>query len=104
MSNKEIKTISDYVEVFYEYKELSKKDAETFIKGLFAMIKGDLDRGNDVRINNFGTFKLTTRSARSERQGRNPSTGESITIPAQPEKQVISFKQSKTTIPDKNRR
>jgi DNA-binding protein HU-beta len=97
MSNKELKTISDYANMLSERHEVSGKVIEVFIKDLFTMIKKDIENENNVRINNFGTFKLTTRSARPERQGRNPSTGEAITIPAQPEKQVISFKQSKVS-------
>ena len=38
-----------------------------------------LTQGNEVRISGFGSFGI---SERSERQGRNPQTGEAITIAA----------------------
>lgn len=93
-----MKVISNYVNVLTTIDEtLQKKLAEQLIKSLFAVIREDIESGNDVRINNFGTFKLATRSARPERKGRNPRTGEEVIIPAQPEKQVITFKPSKVS-------
>ncbi len=97
---KEVKTITDYAELLSQSEEtceLSAKQAKAIIDVLFRAIKNDINAGNDVRINNFGVFKLKTKGARAERQGRNPQTGEAITIAAQPEKQVIGFKPSKTT-------
>lgn len=93
-----MKVIKDYVNALtVDNENRSNKQIERQIKCLFAAIREDIEAGNDVRINNFGTFKLVTRSARSERQGRNPSTGEPLTIAAQPEKQVITFKPSKSS-------
>ena len=56
-------------------------------KGLIATA---LDAGEKVTIPGFGTF--STRS-RGERQGRNPATGATITIPA---KKYVHFKPGKT--------
>jgi nucleoid DNA-binding protein len=97
---KEVKTITDYATQLSQSEEtceLSAKQAKTIIDVFFRMIKEDINEAHDVRINNFGTFKLRTKPARAERQGRNPSNGETITIAAQPEKQVIGFKPSKIT-------
>lgn len=93
MSEKRLKTISDYASDLYENTEFfnSKKDAEKALKILFANIRADVEFCADVRINNFGTFKLKTRPAR---KGRNPKTGETIDIE---EKQVITFKPSKVS-------
>ncbi len=38
-----------------------------------------MKKGEDVRIPDFGTFKVAKRKAR---EGRNPATGETIQIPA----------------------
>ena len=100
MPSKELKTISDYAKQLNHSEELDVltiSEAKKIIDVLFRCIKEDINNGIDARINNFGKFKLIIRSARPERQGRNPSTGESITIAAQPEKQVITFKQSKVS-------
>ena len=42
-------------------------------------IAKSMKSGTDVRIPDFGTFKTTKRKAR---EGRNPSTGKAIQIPA----------------------
>jgi DNA-binding protein HU-beta len=65
--------------------DISKAQATEIIDIIFSTKSGEgiiaveLDAGNKVNITGFGTF--STRS-RSERQGRNPATGETITIPA----------------------
>lgn len=56
-------------------------------KGIIAIA---LDAGEKVTIPGFGTFAC---KKRGERQGRNPATGESITIPA---KYYVHFKPGKT--------
>ena len=48
-------------------------------KSLFDSIKTELEAGNSVTIQGFGTFSVTDRA---ERKGKNPSTGEDIVIPA----------------------
>lgn len=88
-----IKNINNYAEDFYRFTKVfkSKKDAKDAIIALFELIDNDVKSGNNVRINNFGTFKLKTRQAR---KGRNPATGETIDIE---EKQVIIFKPTKAS-------
>jgi DNA-binding protein HU-beta len=95
MSNKQIKVIDVYVKQLSFSNGLTTKEAKGLIVSLFDAINVDIKSGRKVRINNFGTFKLSTRSARTERKGRNPRTGEEVIIPAQPEKQVVSFKPTK---------
>jgi len=56
------------------------------IEGTLDAIKQGIETDGEVRLAGFGIFKL---QVRKERIGRNPSTGESITIP---EKQVVKFK------------
>ena len=58
---------------------LTKKAATELVDVLFGTITESLAEGEDVRIQNFGTFKV---SDRSERKGRNPQTGEELLIPA----------------------
>ena len=54
------------------------------------MIASALDAGEKVTIPGFGTFAT---KSRGERQGRNPATGETITIKA---KKYVHFKPGKT--------
>lgn len=65
--------------------DLSQSKASDIINHLFATDPGEgiiaieLDAGRKVQITGFGTFETRRRK---ERQGRNPATGETITIPA----------------------
>ena len=69
---------------------LSKADAEGAVNAVLSAISDALARGESVTIAGFGTFSTKRRPAR---QGRNPRTGESITISASI---VPSFKAGKT--------
>lgn len=69
----------DLVNKVAEMANLKKKDAETAVNSVFAAIEEALAAGDKVQIIGFGTFETRERSARS---GRNPQTGESISIPA----------------------
>ena len=58
---------------------VTKRLASDAVDAVFDHIADRLAAGERVQIPGFGTFVV---SARKERQGRNPATGESITIPA----------------------
>ena len=62
-----------------EKAELSKKDAEKALTAFTNIVADALVDGDKVQLVGFGTFEVTKRA---ERQGRNPSTGNIITIPA----------------------
>lgn len=65
--------------------DISKAKATEIVEHIFSTKDGDgiiaveLDAGRKVNITGFGNFTL---KHRSERQGRNPATGATITIPA----------------------
>ena len=59
--------------------ELSQKDAAKALDVLTETITEALKAGENVAILGFGTFEIRERAAR---QGRNPATGETITIAA----------------------
>lgn len=59
--------------------ETSEADAKKAIAAVFDQIAGAAAKGEDVAIPGFGKFAVKDRP---ERQGRNPSTGESMTIAA----------------------
>lgn len=65
--------------------DISKAKAAEIIDHIFSTKSGEgiiaveLDAGRKVNISGFGSFSVKSRSAR---QGRNPATGETITIPA----------------------
>lgn len=70
---------TELVAAISEKAELSKKDAENALSAFTNVVTNALVVGDKVQIVGFGTFEV---AERAERQGRNPSTGESITIAA----------------------
>ena len=66
--------------------ELSKKDAEAAVKAVIDSVTEALADGDKVALVGFGTFEVKTRAART---GKNPRTGDAISIPAS---KVPSFK------------
>lgn len=59
--------------------EISKKDAEKALTAFTNVVADALVNGDKVQLVGFGTFEVTERA---EHQGRNPATGEVITIAA----------------------
>ena len=69
---------------------LSKSDADAAVSAVFSAIADALASGETVTIAGFGAFSTRSRPART---GRNPRTGETITIAAST---APSFKAGKT--------
>ena len=59
--------------------DISGADAARAVDSVFSAIAETLQSGSDVRLAGFGSFSVVERKATS---GRNPRTGESISIPA----------------------
>ena len=57
---------------------LTKADTAKAVDSVFDEITDSLKSGDEVRLVGFGTFSVATRAAS---EGRNPRTGETITIP-----------------------
>ena len=72
-------TKTDLVNVVVAESGLKKKDAEAAVSAVFAAITNALKDGDKVQLIGFGTFEVKDVAAR---EGRNPKTGETITIPA----------------------
>ncbi len=58
---------------------ISKKDAEKAIKAFTDAVAEELVNGGKVQLVGFGTFEVAERAAR---EGRNPKSGETMTIAA----------------------
>jgi integration host factor subunit beta len=69
-----------------ENMDLKQVDVKEVVQRTFDMITESLEKGDKVELRNFGIFKVKIRKGRL---GRNPRTGESVTIP---DKKVVSFK------------
>jgi integration host factor subunit beta len=68
---------------------LFQRDVENIVNAVFDEISEALAHGNRVELRGFGAFTVKNRSART---GRNPRTGESVTVE---EKWVPFFKAGK---------
>ena len=62
-----------------EKADLSKKDADAAVAAVLDAVTAALADGDKVQLIGFGTFEVRERA---ERQGRNPKTGEAMTIAA----------------------
>ena len=82
-------TKADIIEAVYEkVGGFSKKEAAEIVETVFNTIKETLERGEKIKISGFGNFVVREKKARI---GRNPQTGEEITISA---RRVLTFKPS----------
>ena len=79
-------TKNSLVNLLHDEVGLNKREAKEFIETFFEVIKLELENGNDVKISGFGNFNLRDKAARP---GRNPKTGEDVTIS---ERRVVTFK------------
>ncbi len=70
---------AELVDKVIETTDLNKASASRAVDAVFDSISNALKGGDQVTIVGFGTFSV---SNRAERTGRNPRTGDTITIPA----------------------
>ncbi len=70
---------TEIIELLAERHELSKAEAGRVLATLIDAIVGTVKKGGTVSLPGFGSFKQSSRAART---GRNPSTGEAVKIAA----------------------
>ena len=70
---------TELIAAVVEKTQLTKKDAEKVVNAVFGAVTEAVAKGEKVQIVGFGTFELRERA---ERVGRNPRTGEEMTIAA----------------------
>ena len=81
-------TKADIVERIHQKIGYSKKESAEMVETVFSLIKGTLETGEKIKIAGFGNFVV---KQKADRRGRNPQTGESITINA---RRILTFKPS----------
>lgn len=72
-------TKADFVDKVAAESGLSKKDAGSAVDAFLGCVEGALRSGDEVTFTGFGKFHVAHRGAR---EGRNPRTGETMTIAA----------------------
>lgn len=70
---------TELVAAVAEQADISKKDAEKALKAFVDVVTEEMKKGEKVQLVGFGTFEVSERAAR---EGRNPQTGETMTIAA----------------------
>jgi integration host factor subunit beta len=76
-------------EVNKRFPHLSRRDSEVIINAIFDAMVDSLAQGDRIEIRGFGSFVVKQRRAR---QGRNPKSGELVSVAA---KRVPFFKVGK---------
>lgn len=74
--------------VYTKVGGFSKKEAADIVELVFETVKETLGRGEKIKISGFGNFVLRDKR---QRRGRNPQTGQPLTIT---ERRVLTFKAS----------
>ena len=72
-------TKTELIGAIAENTGVSKRDTRAVVDELFQVVENEVAAGNNVGIIGFGTFGIRNRA---ERSGRNPQTGDAITIAA----------------------
>jgi integration host factor subunit alpha len=81
-------TKAEIVDRVAEKSGFSKKEAVELVELLFETMKDTLAGGENLKISGFGKFEV---KQKADRRGRNPQTGEEITIES---RKILTFKAS----------
>ena len=82
-------TKSELTEALANRRNLTIKEAKTIVDTILTEIGGTLATGGRIELRGFGSFSVKVRPAR---EGRNPRTGQAVTVA---EKRVPFFKAGK---------
>ncbi|HIJ97056.1 MAG TPA: integration host factor subunit alpha [Desulfuromonadales bacterium] len=78
----------DLFEKVQEGTGLTKKESAEMVEAVFSIMKSTLESGDNLKISGFGSFVV---KQKADRRGRNPQTGEALTIEA---RRIVTFKTS----------
>lgn len=81
-------TKTDLIDAMYRALNVSRAGASLIVEDTFELIRGELAKGNTVKIPGFGNFVVRKKNSRI---GRNPKTNKTVEISA---RKVVSFKTS----------
>lgn len=87
-NNSDCLTKADLVDALYDNLPFDKQKATQIVEDWIEIIKEGLARDHKVMISGFGVFEVKSKHARP---GRNPQTGDKITLNA---RKVVKFKAS----------
>ena len=79
-------TKADIIEHLHNDLGLNKSECKILVEDFFQEIKTSLINNEEVKLSGFGNFEILNKKARP---GRNPKTGEDVTISA---RRVVTFR------------
>jgi len=91
-------TKAELIDAVYEDCSVEKGRATEIVEDLIELIKKGLETDRKVMISGFGVFEVKSKTAR---QGRNPQTGDRITLTS---RNVVRFKPSQILLDAVNNR
>jgi integration host factor subunit alpha len=83
-------TRADLADAVHQALGLSRREVAGFVEDTLEIVAQALERGEDVKIANFGTFSA---HEKGQRVGRNPKTGQEVPIAP---RRVARFRASQT--------
>lgn len=86
---------NDLIQKLSDRSGLQKTDAAKAVDGVFDIITDTLKQGDEVRLTGFGVFVVALRAGG---KGRNPQTGEEITIKPSKQPRFRAGKQLKDAV------
>ena len=78
-------TKAELADLLFEKVGLNKREAKDMVEAFFEEIRVKLEQHEDVKLSGFGNFHLRDKP---QRPGRNPKTGEEVSISA---RRVVTF-------------
>lgn len=78
-------TKAELAELLFAQVGLNKREAKEMVEAFFEEIRTGLEMGDTVKLSGFGNFSVRDKASRP---GRNPKTGEMVSISA---RRVVSF-------------
>lgn len=72
-------TKADIFEKVQEGIGMTRKESAEMVEAVFSIMKSTLESGENLKISGFGNFVV---KQKADRRGRNPQTGETLTIEA----------------------
>lgn len=82
------RTRADLTEAVYRAVGLSRQESGDLVESVLDVIADRLETGETVKLSSFGTFQVRSKN---ERIGRNPKTGEEVSITP---RRVLTFRAS----------
>jgi integration host factor subunit alpha len=82
------KRIRDRLLIYNDFSQITSRQAQDLLEHVLKVMKDALYSGQDLKISGFGSFQV---KRKNDRRGRNPQTGETLTIDG---RRIVTFKAS----------